>query len=175
VNVMHTSSPTVRVDGSRAVVGAGDSLELRMNASAVGLLSIRVASAAARVRGGGQINQRDQVALRSVSTDLREEARVLRGEIVPSVTDETAYAVAGVTLTALGQPGDTASATDEDLARRLDRVANDLEKLASGRSLDDALLARLESVFLRAGELVTDSLGESGEVLEGVPQGPGPR
>jgi hypothetical protein len=160
--------------GVGSMVGAWDSsLEFRMSASAVGLLSVRVAAAAARVRSGGHVNERDRAALEAVAADLREEARVLRGQSAPDVTDETAYAVAGVALTALGQRDGAQAdvvASDEDLAGRLDELAAQLEALASGSEMDEQVVARIETVFLRAGALVSDSLGQSGELLEGVPE-----
>jgi hypothetical protein len=156
------------------MVGAWDSsLEYRMSASSVGLLSIRVAAAAARVRAGGDVNDRDRVAVQTVAADLREEARVLRGESSPDVTNETAYAVAGVALTALRQREGTATSLTSNetaLASQLDDLALELETFASGASVGESSLTRLETVFLQAGALVTDSLGQTGELLEGVPE-----
>lgn len=169
-----TSSSSKSTPGYRSMVGAWDSsLEYRMSASAVGLLSIRVAAAAARVRSGGEVNDRDRVAVQSVAADLREEARVLRGESSPDVTNETAYAVAGVALTALSQRESSSSPTvdrESDLAVRLDDLASELETLADGSLKGDDSLARLEKVFIRASALVSDSLGQTGELLEGVPE-----
>jgi len=155
------------------MVGAWDSsLEFRMNASAAGLLSVRVAAAASRARVTGHIHERDRDAVLRVAKDLREEARVLRGESPPNVDDETAYAVAGVTLTALQGRDDQRTAPQDDahLAAGLDELATQLESLADGTQSNQAVLRQLEQLFFRAGGVVSDSLGQPGELLEGEPE-----
>jgi hypothetical protein len=152
-----------------AVVGAWDSgLELRMNASSVGLLAVRVAAAAARSRSGSSLNERDIEALVSVRDDLREEARVLRGESSPDVADETAFAFAGLALTALGLPPGK-DELDDEAAVRLDKVADDLEAVAGGGSVAPTTLNDIEQLFLTASAMVSESLGQTGELVEGGP------
>lgn len=161
---------------SRAMVGAWDnSLEYRMNASAAGLLAVRIAAAVARIRSGSEINDRDRRAASTVADDFRREAGVLRGEWTPRVSDEAAYEVAGAALTAMSGQSRSAPTyqTDTDAATTLDSLATDLEALVTGDSLDAERLKRLETLFSRAGNLVHDSLGQSGEALDGIQQAAG--
>lgn len=147
-------------------------LDVRLNASSVGLLSVRVAAAAARKRTTGHVNEHDVETLRLVSKDLREEAQILRHETAPDAGDETAYAFAGLALRALGAPttssGDDVE-TDEDAAARLDAIAGELEQIAAGSPLSDSALERIERVFFSANDLVSASIGRTGETLEGAP------
>jgi len=155
----------------RNMVRAWDGgIEFRMNTSAVGLLSVRVAAAAERARTNDTLNERDEDALRTVAADLREEARVLRGEAAPDLNDETAYAVAGVTLTAL-RLKQTVSPPNDDAASHLDALADTLEKMADGGRVASRDIARVAKLFLAVSELVSRGLGRSGELLEGVPEG----
>ena len=153
-----------------ASVSAWDTgLEARMNASAVGLLAVRVATAAARSRSGAPLNERDVAAVAVVRDDLREEAKVLRGEAAPDVSDETAYAFAGVALNALGVSGTSDTDRDADAAAQLDEVADELDALAQGRQVAPKELESLENLFLIASSMVSERLGQTGELVEGSP------
>lgn len=160
------------MDSSDVLAAAWDGLEVRMNASSVGLLSIRVAAAAARRRVSGSVNERDIQSLRLATEDLRDEARVLRRESSPDADDETAYAFAGVALTALAATDPTQEATEgaEELAAvQLDALADDLALLASGADISEEMLERIERLFFSANAIAARRLGGTGETLEGSP------
>lgn len=162
-----------------AMVGAWDSgLETRMSTSSAGLLAVRVAVAAARRRAGEDLNDRDREALKEVRRDLEGEVRVLRGQDLPDVTHESSFAFAGLALSALSTPrsenaGMNEADDSQNAAARLDELARDLEIVADRPEVEDAVLERVESVFLRASQLVSQSLGRTGEIVDGLPESPG--
>lgn len=158
-----------------AMVGTRDSqFEYRSNAASAGLLAVRIASAAARARAGDALTPRDRELLNSVIRDLRKEARILRHEALPEVTDEAGYAFAGLALAAY-QPADAsgqAETEERDVAATdaLDQVALDLEAVVASRDRDDPVLERVERLFLALDAIAARSLGGTGEMHQGSPR-----
>ncbi len=141
--------------------------DLRTNAASVGLQAIRVAAAAARLLGGNPLSDRDRLTLGTVSADLLQEAQVLRHELMPSVLDESAYAFAGVALSALST-GAHHSPSEEDAAQELEDLAKLLDQMQSQDPVPDTRsLTRIQDIFFRANELVRVALTRSGELIEG--------
>lgn len=153
---------------NRGVSALDSGFDLRMNVSSVGLLAVRVATAAARRRAGTELNDRDRRAIRLVITDLTSEAKVLRGESSPDVDDETSYAFAGFALTALDN-GAPASIDEAIAADKLDDIVQKLRDLMAEASIPEASMKEIEDLFLRASNMVSDRLGRAGELLDGSP------
>lgn len=106
--------------------------------------------------------------LSAVSTDLRTEAAVIRGQSSPDVGDESAFAFAGLALDALGRDSEAAGA-DESAADSLAEVADSLETLVDGHVPAADRLAELEQIFLRASDMASSNLGHVGDFAEGAP------
>jgi len=159
-----------RVPRQGAMVGTwSNGLELRMSTSTAGLRAVRVASAAARLRLGGELRTRDAADLKSVSGGLRDEARVMRGEALPDIDDETAYAFAGLALRALSARGPAPVRGEEGAAHQLDQLAAELEEVASGERVEGQVLQRIEDLFLATSSMVSEALARTGETVEGEP------
>jgi hypothetical protein len=151
----------------RAVSPIESGFDIRMNASSVGLLAVKVATAAARFRAEGQLNDRDRRVLGLVIADLTQEARIFRGEIDPDVDDETSYAVAGIALNALGARASANGSAEDAAATQLESLVSQLVELEHGDLHDVVALEEIERLFLDASSMVTSELSHAGEEVDG--------
>jgi len=147
-----------------AVGALNMSLDSRMSASAVGIIAARVATASARYRDERRINERDRRALQVYIAKLRNEARILRGEVSPSVDDESSYAFAGVTLAALEVIADR-TLRESDAANELDSLVDKLRMIEGQQDISDQDLIKVESFFWSASEIASQE-GEPGRLAD---------
>ncbi len=155
--------------GSSGMVGAHDGgLDARVEASSARLRAVRVTTAARRLQGGGSLSERDKATLLQVTRDLREEARVLRGEAPADVREESAFALGSLTLTALVQAS-SASKSASDSADKLEALADEIDQLCAGQPTQEGI-NDVESLFTLASNLSSRSSGSSGERVDAYPE-----
>lgn len=107
----------------------------------------------------------DIMTIQSTADDLRNEIRILRNQTAPDAIDETAFAFTSLTLKSLPSPA--AAGTDaSSAAQRLEGLASDLEFMLSSATPDITIAKRIETVFLRASDLVQSRFGRTGETFE---------
>jgi len=143
----------------------GEELDARAQAVSAGLLAIRIASAAHRLRSGDPLTSSDRSILHNVIRDLRQEAHILRNGDTPDVLDETAYAFAGLALSTI--PDRKRDIEPEAAASALESLAEQLTTFLDPATHDASKLELIESAFLRAGRRVGSEVGQPGERVDG--------
>lgn len=141
-----------------AIASHETSLDMRMTASSVSILAARVATAAARLRDGGELLDRDRAAVSAFERQLQNEVKILRGETSPNDLDEESYAFADVTLSTLGGASKRRFVGTE-AAQQLSEMVATLQSLRKGTKPSHTDLDTVERFFLEASAVASQESG----------------
>jgi hypothetical protein len=140
----------------------GDTRDTRIDTASAALRVARVASASRKRLMERPLLRAEQLAVETMRTSLQAELEIVRKERQPSRSDDAAFALADLALSAFLAATGKESQMEPD-AVKLDRLVALLEKLLSGSEKDRTSYELSAQVFDKASEYATADLQSTGE------------